>query len=131
MITIIAGSRSFRYHPRAYDLLTEAIIKSGFDITFIRSGGAYGIDSLAVRYAKANGILFDEFPITNEEWRTYRKGAGHMRNLRMADTKPIPQACICVHDGQSTGTIDMFTIMRDRDCKVYLHTVHNPYRLRI
>ena len=64
MITIVAGSRSITN----YEIVKEAIEKSGFDIISIVSGGARGVDSLGERYARENGIELKQFPANEEDF---------------------------------------------------------------
>lgn len=57
MKTIIAGSRSItdmRY-------IEEAVACSQFEITEIVSGGAKGIDTLAITYAQQHRIPFNDY----------------------------------------------------------------------
>lgn len=64
MITIIAGSRSIT----DYEIVKEAIEKSGFDITCIVSGGAKDVDSLGEQYARENGVELKQFPANEEDF---------------------------------------------------------------
>ena len=64
MITIVAGSRSITN----YEIVKEAIEKSGFDIISIVSGGARGVDSLGERYARENGIELKQFPANEDDF---------------------------------------------------------------
>lgn len=132
MRVIIAGSRSFSHHPHSLLILKEAIhyaslLPEPIIPSFVISGGAMGIDMDGVRWAKSQSppIPYHVEPITNNDWRMYRGGAGHQRNLRMSEMNP--DALIAVHDGLSNGTIDMVTIMRDLGKPVYTHTVTHNY----
>lgn len=49
-------------------------------------GGARGADSLAAKAANdTNGWIEHAFPIPQDDWDKYGKGAGHVRNKRMLD----------------------------------------------
>ena len=78
MKTIIAGSRSCNN----YDVVKKAIVDSGFDITTVISGGAFGVDTLGERYANEHGIEVVRFL---PDWDTFGKRAGILRNRQMAD----------------------------------------------
>jgi hypothetical protein len=125
MRVIIAGSRSFRFHPEATNILLQAISNSNFRPTFVISGGAYGIDRLAIAWAKQHKIDWVE---VKADWARYGSlAAGPVRNRKMAE-EYSPDALICVWDGVSSGSIDMLTVMRDTYNKpYYLHTVRHPY----
>ena len=125
MIVIVCGSRSFSDYLTAAEistLLQQAIDASGFHITKVISGGARGIDNAAIRWAILNNVPYYVERATKSDWMRHGRGGGNIRNLRMADLQPPPQACLAIWDGQSNGTIDMLTIMRDRGRQWYLHT---------
>ena len=117
MITIVAGSRSIT----DYEIVKEAIEKSGFDITCIVSGGAKGVDSLGEQYARENGIELKRFPANWEDFsepclrRFNRSG-----NREMAE---YAEALIAVHNG-SSGTLDMIRQAKSRGLPVF------EYRIR-
>ena len=60
MTTIIAGSRTCP----SYSIIEHAIRASGFNITHVISGGAYGADRFGEQWAARNGI-----PVTVEPAR--------------------------------------------------------------
>ena len=128
MITIVAGSRSIT----DYEIVKEAIEKSGFDITCIVSGGAKGVDSLGEQYARENGIELKWFPANWEDFsepclrrfnrsgRPYNALAGPRRNREMAE---YAEALIAVHNG-SSGTLDMIRQAKSRGLPMF------EYRIR-
>lgn len=125
MKTIIAGSR----HIEDYNSLLEAINESGFEITHVVSGGADGVDTMAVRWAKENEIPWTVFPA---QWNKYRalgrvKQAGHVRNAQMAENG---EALICLWDGSSSGTKNMIENATRKGLPVYVKTVQVPSKHR-
>jgi hypothetical protein len=115
MIVSITGSREIT----KYALVAEAVKKSGFVITKIISGGARGVDTLAEVYANVNEIEFQEYPAN---WKLYKKRAGHLRNIEMAD---IAEAAIIIWNGKSTGTADYIELIDARDKPKHLRIVEN------
>lgn len=110
MKVIIAGSREIT----DYGEVCEAIRNSHFIITEIISGGARGVDSLAITYAKNNNI---PLVVYNAEWDLYGKAAGHIRNKLMADKA---DALIALWDGHSRGTKNMITQAYGKGLFVYV-----------
>jgi len=101
MRVIIAGSRTvLDMQP-----IVDAVLASGFPITTIISGGADGVDTLAIEYAKARGLELEVFPA---EWKRFGYNAGFMRNTLMAGKA---DALIAVWDGKSKGTRHMIKEM--------------------
>jgi hypothetical protein len=110
MKIIIAGGRDFDN----YLLLLEAVVKSGFDITEVVSGGAPGADSLGERFARDMEIPMKQFPA---DWKKHGKAAGPIRNGEMA---LYADALIAMWDGVSTGTANMIKQAIDRGLKVHV-----------
>lgn len=118
MKVIIAGGRDIE----DYDVLLEAVNESGFDITHVVSGGANGVDTMAIVWAKENEIPWTVYPA---QWNKYRamgrvKQAGHIRNSVMADNA---EALIAIWDGVSSGTKNMIENAKQRDLPIYIQKV--------
>ncbi len=64
----------------------------------IVSGGAVGVDSLAVQYAKQNGIKLTEFL---PEYKKYGRAAPIVRNRQIVNYADV---VIAFWDGKSKGT---------------------------
>jgi hypothetical protein len=92
---IIAGSRDFT----DFELLERVL--NEFEISEIVCGGARGADLLGKEYAEKYNIPVKMFPA---DWERYGKGAGHRRNLEMAEYADV---LIAFWDGNSTGTAHM------------------------
>ena len=118
MKTIIAGSRSII----DINQVIFAVHDSGFlpDITEIVSGGAPGIDRLAIDYAKTNHIPCKTMPAN---WDKYGKRmAGLVRNGEMAQ---YADALIAIWDGRSRGTYHMIETAQRLNLKVFIYKVKN------
>lgn len=109
MRTIIAGSRNI-CDPL---LLENAVANSGFEISEVISGGAVGVDTLAIGYAIDNTI---PLRLMEADWHRYGKSAGFVRNEQMAR---VADALIAVWDGRSKGTFHMI-----RTAKLYHLKIH-------
>ena len=115
MRTIIAGSRGIHN----YGLIDEAIRKSGFNVTCVISGGAQGIDTLAIRWAKSHGLKCIVMPA---DWDQYGRSAGYRRNEDMV-SKGYAKALIAVWDGTSRGTKHMIEHARKCNLRVFVFRV--------
>lgn len=113
MKVIVAGSRSIR----DYDLVAKAIADSGFEITTVVSGGAYGVDACGEEWACQNGIPIMRFPA---KWDEYGSAAGPIRNKAMAE---YANALILVWDGGSKGSTSMRRLAQQHGLKIYEHVV--------
>ena len=102
MRLVIAGSRGIT----DYEVLRTAVVASGYwkqhkESLEIVSGMARGVDSLAVEFARRNGLVLWEFPA---DWQTHGKAAGHIRNRQMAE---FCDCVLVIWDGESPGTKNM------------------------
>lgn len=105
---IIAGGRDFN----DYDLLklkVNTILKNKKHSEIeIVSGCAYGVDSLAIRYAEEHNYKLTKIPA---DWNKFGKSAGYIRNTQMAD---YADALIAIWDEKSKGTKHMIEIAKTR-----------------
>jgi hypothetical protein len=119
MRTIIAGSRTFNN----YDGLILAVRSAPFVPTLIISGTANGADKLGERYAIENKLPLEKHPaMWKDEKGVYRKNAGYLRNVQMAE---VADALIALWDGESKGTKHMIDIARRKGLIVHIVTT-NP-----
>jgi hypothetical protein len=111
MKTIIAGSRTIT----DFQCLEKAIAESQIPITEIVSGGAKGVDTLAITYAQQHHI---PLTIMRANWDKFGKSAGFRRNSEMAT---YGDALIALWDGESRGTLHMINVAKERGLRVYTH----------
>lgn len=97
-----------------YNLVLEAVARSGYTITEVVSGCATGIDRLGEQWARANNIPIKEMPA---DWNTHGKSAGPQRNRAMAE---YADAAIVVWDGKSHGSRNMIENMIRRKKPYYI-----------
>lgn len=113
---IIAGPRTII----DYELLLNAIKLSDIEITEVVSGNAKGVDSLGERYAKENNIPLKVFP---SDWKTYKKAAGPIRNLEMAQyAQEKDGILLAIWDKKTKGTKNMLNHARklNLDIKLFI-----------
>jgi hypothetical protein len=110
MKIIIAGGRDFDNYLH----LLEAVVKSGFDVTEVVSGGAPGADTLGELFALDLEIPLKRFPA---DWNRHGRAAGPIRNGEMAE---YGDALIAMWDGVSTGTANMIKQATERGLKVHV-----------
>lgn len=123
MRTIIAGSRSITDYNVVKHYVQKAateLKKESKEIGTVISGKAYGVDTLGEKWAKENNIPVEEYPVTSDDWKTYGKKAGHLRNEKMAK---VADCVILVWDGKSRGTADMYRRARKHKLKLFLYEV--------
>ncbi len=111
MRIIIAGTRRLWSLPA----VRQAIVESGFDITFIIAGGAPGVDTAAADVAAIDGIPFKVYPAN---WDEYGRAAGGIRNREMKDANA--EGLIALPDSESIGTRDMINVMRKVGLPVFV-----------
>jgi hypothetical protein len=119
MKTIIAGSRRIKTDQELVWLVADAVLKSGFPITEVVSGGARGIDLAGEAWAWANN---PPTPIKQfiPNWSLFGKAAGIFRNRDMAN---YAEALIAIWDGSSRGTKNMIEEANKLGLKIYVYRV--------
>lgn len=105
MKTIIAGSRTITDYKVLSDVLNTLV---EFPITQVFSGGARGVDSLAIQWAHEKNLPLQIF---HADWDTHGKAAGPIRNQLMA---AHAEALVALWDGKSRGTANMIEIAKKR-----------------
>lgn len=115
---VIAGSRKYNNYAEAKEYIDMCISGLNKDNTIVFvSGGCKGADKLGERYAEENGIQIERYCA---EWSKYGKGAGPIRNRKMAD---ICDIVICFWDGQSSGTGSMIECAKKAGKRVYIKRI--------
>ncbi len=126
MKVIIAGPRNFE----DYDVVDEAIKKSGFEVTEVVSGNAKGVDQLGEMWARANKKKLKLFPAdwnnlkqpgarvkTNKWNKKYNANAANFRDKAMLE---YADALIFIKD---TGSDFMVKKAKNFDVEVYVYDV--------
>lgn len=113
MNVIIAGGRDIT----DYDLIERAVQQSGFDIEQVVSGGAKGVDTLAVLYAQKHD---KHLALFMADWDRHGRKAGPIRNGQMAE---YADALIAIWDGKSKGTKNMIDQATAKGMPVYIHRI--------
>jgi hypothetical protein len=108
MRAIVCGSREFNSISYAY--LSSVLGSLG--LTEIIAGGASGVDSYAVSYAKARRV---DYRVYFPKWLVDQKAAGPIRNKRMLD-EGNPDVVIAFWGGR--GTADMIRQATARGVRV-------------
>lgn len=98
----IVGSRDFDN----YEYFKKMLEDFKFDIDEIISGGAYGVDKLAEKYAEENNIKMTVFL---PDWKTYGRGAGIIRNKLIIE---CANHVVAFWNGVSRGTLSSINIAK-------------------
>lgn len=100
MRLLVCGGRDFQDVEFAITIL-DGIHKSK-QVTTLIAGGARGADTIAEAWADELGIEKEIYPITNEDWRTYGKRAGILRNEQMLN-EGKPDGVMAFPGGRGTA----------------------------
>lgn len=109
MRTIIAGGRDIT----DCSLVEKAVADCGWRPSVVLCGMARGVDSLGLRWAKANGVPVEKYPAL---WHVHGNAAGPIRNREMAESA---EALILIWDGESPGSRNMLQEATARGLQVY------------
>ena len=115
MIVIIAGGRTITDACKLEGAVRTFTKK--WEITQVVSGGARGADALGEDWARKNRI---QYVVFRADWKQHGKGAGPIRNERMAK---YADALIALWDGKSRGTADMIRRARSQGLIVHVRYV--------
>lgn len=101
MRLLVCGGRTYSDRATLFAALDEIHAKTPVDVLI--HGGASGADCLAMTWAVARGVWFEEYVA---EWNKHGKAAGPIRNQRMLD-EGKPDLLVSFTGGK--GTLDMVT----------------------
>jgi|SRR5688500_10532028 len=109
---IVSGSRTIT----DYEAVKHAIESSPWfgRIDTVYVGDAKGVDALALRWCKENGITYRIF---RANWSFYGRGAGPERNADMINAGA--EALIAIYEGDSKGTMNMIKQAKRAEIPVY------------
>ncbi len=113
MKLIVAGSRDVTDYGLVASAIDE-LFRNGMEISAIIDGTARGVDTLASQYANEHGIENIRVPA---DWKQYGRGAGRIRNIRMAE---MGDALLALWDGKSSGTRTMIETATKRGIQVHI-----------
>lgn len=113
MKVIVAGGRDITN----FNLVEEAIVISGFEVSEIVSGKAKGVDTLGEVWALKHNVPVEVFPA---DWTAHGRSAGPIRNRQMAE---YADALIAIWDGESKGTANMIQQARKNKLDVFIYLV--------
>lgn len=133
MKIIIAGGRNITDPKYVWDAMIKSNAKA--KVTEVVSGGARGVDSIAIAWAKRHNIPYKIFKAKWDDLDApgavvdvhptfdgfYNKIAGIQRNHEMGD---YAEALVAIWDGKSSGTRDMIEYMKKLGKKVYVYRVN-------
>lgn len=102
MRVLVTGGREYADRARVYSALDAVHAKH--TITLLIEGGARGADRLGRDWAIVRKVPYVTEEVTKEDWNTYGKRAGIMRNGIML-AKYRPQAVVAFKG--NNGTADM------------------------
>jgi predicted Rossmann fold nucleotide-binding protein DprA/Smf involved in DNA uptake len=105
----VVGSRSINDYE-FIKLILDNLLSKGDSLV---SGGAIGVDQLAEKYAKENGI---EIKVYLPDWATWGKAAGFIRNKKIIDNC---DECIVFHDGISKGAMHSKSLAEKQNKKIH------------
>src|SRR3990167_219125 len=114
---LVCGSRTFSDFNLMWDAIKQFVEIVGAPDVLIH-GGAKGADAMAEGIAKFFAIPTLPFPISDQEWQTYGKSMGRIRNARMLRAGR-PTHVMAFFAGERTrGTAHMVEIARDAGLEV-------------
>jgi len=119
----IVGSRNFEDYIVFSNIIDKLIERYG-KVRFV-SGGAYGADKLAERYAKEHDIEIKIFPYEKK----LGKAGGYSRNVKIWEYADLG---IAFWDGESKGTTHSFSISKAQKKEIFVFNYviskwHDPY----
>ena len=116
----IIGSRSIGNRSVVYQIINNHVkgilkkTKINFDNIVLITGGAKGIDSIAVEWAELNNL---SYIVIKPDWKKYGKSAGFKRNVNII--KPASSVLAIVEDS-SSGSMNSISLAKK---------LHKPYTL--
>ena len=129
---LVVGSRSitdYEFVKKKLDYFLSNVINE-YSVMIV-SGGAYGVDSLAERYARERGYLLKVFKLYSDDWykidestgeRVFDKSAGYRRNKEMHSyiAQFQNRGVVVFWDGKSKGSLHSINLAKE---------YNNPIRL--
>lgn len=111
---LVCGSRDYPDRDRVFHVLDAYLGRIGPSLLII-SGGATGADEFARQWAVDRKV---DHHIMYAKWNLEGRGAGPIRNRRMAARKPKLVLAFSKDFDNSRGTADMIKVAEKLDIKV-------------
>lgn len=111
---LIFGSRAIKISPEDMESVIEKSVIEKDYISEVISGGASGIDTVAVNWAMRNQIPLRVYPAN---WQKYGNSAGAIRNAEMVKECNIG---LGIWDGKSAGTKITIDLLKKSNKKLVL-----------
>lgn len=111
---LVCGSRDYDDRDKVYHVLDAYLARIGHTMMVI-SGGARGADELAREWAVDRKV---DHMVLYAKWQLSPKGAGPIRNRRMAAKKPRLVLAFSKDFDNSRGTADMIKVAEKLEIKV-------------
>lgn len=111
---LVCGSRNYPDRGEVYRVLDAYRARIGPDMEVI-TGGATGVDEYARQWAVSRKV---DHRVLYAKWDTEGKGAGPIRNRRMAAKKPKLVLAFSKDFDNSRGTSDMIRVAEKLNIKV-------------
>lgn len=116
-VLAIVGSRNYRNKAYIFKKIDKWIEREGLPDKII-SGGASGVDTIAIQYAIANNIPYQEY---KAQWSKYKNGAGGpIRNSQIVEEAT---AVLAFPAEDSVGTLDTIAKAKAKGLSVTIHNV--------
>ncbi len=113
MVIAIVGSRTWVEDGRIAQIVS--LIQRKHPDALIISGGARGVDTIAIRVAKRLGLSTKVYPA---DWDKHGKRAGFLRNQTLVSEADV---VIAFWDGESRGTAHSIELAENagKPCYIY------------
>ncbi|ASZ78842.1 hypothetical protein 2050H1_076 [Serratia phage 2050H1] len=140
---LVTGSRSINSDAdmlKIHDLLdscSDQIISQGKLLDALIHGDAVGVDRICAEWCTPRSVIPKSFPIPQDYYDKYGKGAGARRNQDMLEhllelrAKGQDVYGLAFWDGSSNGTRDMITRMKASGLAVQVHLLGKPKSKRL
>jgi hypothetical protein len=113
---VVTGGRHFGHTPseRAFIFAALDALHRKRHIARLAEGGARGVDRVCREWAELSHVEHICYPA---DWDLHRRAAGAIRNRLMYDTE---MSDLLVAFPGGSGTADMVSYARRRECKVWM-----------
>ena len=111
---VIGGCRNYNDYTLFSEYVKSCLSEFISDNVTIISGHCSGVDCMAERYAKENGLKCLVYPA---DWGKYGRAAGPIRNKALVENS---DAIIAFWDGKSKGTKNLIDIAARQSKRIWV-----------